>query len=80
MRLSIKDSFKRLILLSIETEIRLESKKKADESKQPEPDLKLDKLTSDPDGLKVIDVDQDGDLIEVLVQKRKDTKAAKRFF
>ena len=25
-------------------------------------------------------VDQDGDLIEILVQKRKDTKAAKRFF
>ena len=25
-------------------------------------------------------VDQDGDLIEILVQKRKDSKAAKRFF
>ncbi len=25
-------------------------------------------------------VDQDGDLIEILVQKRKDTQAAKRFF
>jgi len=25
-------------------------------------------------------VDQDGDLIEILIQKRKDTKAAKRFF
>jgi len=31
MRLSIKDSFKRLIMLSMETEMRLESKKKADE-------------------------------------------------